>query len=337
MRPLLHPRLINGPFGDPVLLISFLFENRSILFDLGDISSLSSKDILKTSHVFVSHTHMDHFSGFDRLLRLFLGRNKTLYLYGPEGIIQNVEGKLAGYTWNLVDHYKNSFSLIIIEIHSDRSFSRSYFCQNRFSSDEPIIEKPIQSVLVEGPSWTITAAILDHGIPSLAFSIEERFHVNIRKDRIKDMGLEVGPWITAFKQSLYSGKDPDSVFQVIIHNHPDLGKTYILGKLSQEIASISPGQKITYITDTLYSPENIEKIIDLAKKSDYLFIESAFLEADRHIAGKKHHLTAWQAGTLAAMAQVSQFTTFHYSPRYKDQEELLMAEAQMAYDELICQ
>ena len=295
MRPLLHPRLINGPFGDPVLLISFLFENRSILFDLGDISSLSSKDILKTSHVFVSHTHMDHFSGFDRLLRLFLGRNTTLYLYGPEGIIQNVEGKLAGYTWNLVDHYKNSFSLIIIEIHSDRSFSRSYFCQNRFSSDEPIIEKPIQSVLVEGPSWTITAAIL------------------------------------------YSGKDPDSVFQVIIHNHPDLDKTYILGKLSQEIASISPGQKITYITDTLYSPENIEKIIDLAKKSDYIFIEKAFLEADRHIAGKKHHLTAWQAGTLAAMAQVSQFTTFHYSPRYKDQEELLMAEAQMAYDELICQ
>ena len=40
----------------------------------------------------------------------------------------------------------------------------------------------------------------------------------------------------------------------------------------------------------------------LAKDSDQLFIEAAFLEKDKDIARQKQHLTAWQAGTLAAGA-----------------------------------
>ena len=98
MRPSFLPRLVNRPFDDPGLFIPFLFEKRAILFDLGDIYSLSAKEILKTSHVFITHTHMDHFFGFDRLLRLFLGRDQHLFLYGPEGFLKNVEGKLAAYS-----------------------------------------------------------------------------------------------------------------------------------------------------------------------------------------------------------------------------------------------
>jgi ribonuclease Z len=79
------PRLVNNPFGDPGLYIPFLFEKRAMIFDLGDIVSLSPKELLKINHVFITHTHMDHFVGFERLLRLSLGREKDLYLYGPEG------------------------------------------------------------------------------------------------------------------------------------------------------------------------------------------------------------------------------------------------------------
>ncbi len=104
MKPLFHTSLINGPFDDPVLYVDFMFKKRALLFDLGDISKLSPRNLIRISHVFVTHTHMDHFIGFDYLIRLLLGRDQTLSLYGPPGIIESVQGRLSGYNWNLVEN-----------------------------------------------------------------------------------------------------------------------------------------------------------------------------------------------------------------------------------------
>src|SRR5215831_20726189 len=100
MRPLLHASLVNGRTGDPALYIETLFESRAILFDLGDIAALPPRKILRVSDVFVSHAHIDHFFGFDRLLRLLVGREKQVALYGPSGFIDHVHHKLQAYRWN---------------------------------------------------------------------------------------------------------------------------------------------------------------------------------------------------------------------------------------------
>ena len=85
MRPNVHCQLINGPFGDPVLYAEIMFEQRALLFDMGDIRALPARKLMRVSHAFVSHAHMDHFADFDHLLRLLLGRDKTVSLYGPAG------------------------------------------------------------------------------------------------------------------------------------------------------------------------------------------------------------------------------------------------------------
>lgn len=332
MRPSFHPRLVNGPFDDPALFIPFVFENRAILFDLGDIHALTPREILKISHVFVSHTHMDHFVGFDRLLRLMLGRDKALYLYGPRGFIRNVESKLAGYSWNLVENYTNRFSLKVTEVRRDCRLSRGYACRKKFIADEAIVSRPSDGALLEESTLTVSAVILDHRLPCLGFNLQERFHVNILKDRLGPLGLQVGPWLQAFKRALFSGQDPLSTFTL----NPEAGgnapgKAFVLKDLADQIAAISSGQKISYIADVLYSRENADKIIELADGSDHLFIEAAFLEEHRDIARAKYHLTARQAGAIAAASRVRRFNIFHFSPRYSDCPERLQQEADDAF------
>jgi ribonuclease Z len=330
MHPRFHPRLINGPFDDPGLYVPFPFENQAILFDLGDIHSLSPKDLLKISHVFVTHTHMDHFIGFDQLLRISLGREKILHLYGPRKFIQHVEGKLAAYAWNLVGNYKYRLALHLTEVHRDHLLTREYLCQNEFKPSRKAVKHPFKEILFEGPAFEVSAAILDHGIPCLGFAIQERFHININKDRVNALGLNTGAWLTEFKHALYDERDPES--EIEITTGQGQIQHFKLGELTRQIAMITPGQKISYIADAAYNPTNEGEIISLVKNSDHLFIEAAFSEVHRDIAEEKHHLTARQAGELAARAEARQFTVFHFSPRYLGQEHLLYREATEAFE-----
>jgi ribonuclease Z len=74
VRRLFEARLTNEAFGDPGIYVDFRDERRALLFDVGDIGALPPRMLMRLSHVFVTHTHMDHFAGFDRLLAFILGR-----------------------------------------------------------------------------------------------------------------------------------------------------------------------------------------------------------------------------------------------------------------------
>lgn len=137
MTPIFHPVLINAPFDDPGVFVDFLFSRRAILFDLGTLSNFSTRKLLRTSHVFVSHAHIDHFIGFDHLLRLCLGREKRLHLYGPPGFVAQVRHRLAAYSWNLVFSYDTDFTVIASEVHADGSgLSAEFHCQRRFAVED---------------------------------------------------------------------------------------------------------------------------------------------------------------------------------------------------------
>jgi ribonuclease Z len=88
MKPLFHHSLVNNFFGDPCLYVRLLRERCSLLFDLGDISALTPAQMNRITDVFVTHMHMDHFIGFDLLLRKSLRKESPLAIYGPPGIIQ---------------------------------------------------------------------------------------------------------------------------------------------------------------------------------------------------------------------------------------------------------
>jgi ribonuclease Z len=334
MPALFQPRLVNGPFDDPGLFIPFPYERRALLFDLGDLSPLPPRDLLKISQVFVTHTHMDHFVGFDQLLRCIIGREKDLDMFGPAGFIGNVEGKLAGYSWDLVDRFTHGLALHVTEVRADRLLRRSYRCGDGFAPAGDIVAQPFDTRLHTEPALEVRAAVLRHSIPCLGLALSERFHVNILPTGLKALGLTPGPWVAQFKRALYAGEDPQTEFR-IAGGPAGAGRAFVLGALAEDIARITPGQKIAYVTDVGDSPDTRAAVAALARDADHLFIEAAFLDSERDRAAATHHLTARQAGEVAALAGARRFTLFHFSPRYEGRAEELLHEAQASYQRIL--
>ena len=332
MKPLFHPSLVNGPFDDPGLYIDFLFEKRAILFDLGDLHALPARKILRVSQVFVSHTHMDHFIGFDQMIRVLLNREKQLQLFGPPGFIEQVEHRLASYTWNLVDAFTAEFSIVATEFDGEELRSARFRCRNRFVREGETGSPITDGILLDEETFRVRGAVLDHRIPCLAFTLEEKHHVNIMKNRLLERGYRVGPWLTELKTAVLRGDPDDGPFHVWWRDGGESSERIIpLGTLKEELLHIVAGQKISYITDAAPSEANARRIIELARASDYLFIEAMFLGRDEERAIEKHHLTARQAGFLAREAGAVRVIPFHLSPKYTGQGEELLREVEEAF------
>ncbi len=333
MKPTFHPQLLNDPLSDPGVYVEFLFGRRAILFDLGDVGALAARKILRVSDIFVSHTHMDHFVGFDQVLRICLGRRKRLRLFGPPGFIDQVEHKLAAYTWNLVHNYENDFTLDVTEVGPDMQASTASFeCRTAFERRDSGTRPIAGNGLLEEDAFRIDAVTLDHRIPCLAFALHEKQHVNVWKNRLTELGLPTGPWLQGLKTAIMSGKPDETRIRVWWRDAGKLHeRVFPLGELKAEIVRIVPGQKIVYVVDVIYHEENARRIVDLARDADVLFIEATFLHKDAKRAAEKYHLTAYQAGMLAHEAGVKRVVPFHFSPKYSNEPEQLRKEVEQAF------
>jgi ribonuclease Z len=332
MKSGIEPALINDPFGDPGLLVQFLLQKRALLFDLGDLSALSNGALLKVSHVFVSHTHIDHFIGFDRLLRSLFGREKTVTIFGPKNIIQNVAGKLAGFTWNLVDQYDESLTIEVVEVRESGLLKGTFRAIERFQLCDERQEPFVDGMIVDDPAFTLRTAILEHRVPCLGFALEEKPHVNIDKDKLELMKVEPGPWLNELKQSVLRDDSESTLIEVPFKESDGLRKENIpLGQLKNELVEIFPGQKIGYVVDTVFNDRNRKKIVKLVGSADVFFCESPFLADEEERGQARYHLTSRQAGILAREAGVKQLQVFHFSSRHKDCREQFYNEAQEAF------
>ena len=332
MKSYLRSMLVNDPFGDPGLLVQFLFQKRSLLFDLGDISPLSNGELLKVSHVFVSHTHIDHFIGFDRLLRTVFGREKTITFFGPENFIKNVEGKLTGFTWNLVDRYEESLTLKVVEVREGKLLKATFKAIDKFKRIDDQEVEFCNGIILDDPLFTVSAAVLEHRVPCLGFSLQEKLHVNINKDRLETMQIVKGSWLNELKESVLKGRSDSHAIDVPFKGNGKSGQEQLtLGELKKKLMDISPGQKIGYVVDTIYNERNKKKIIDLVRSADIFFCESPFL-ADEALRGQERfHLTSYQAGTLAREASAKQLRVFHFSRKHMLHRERFYEEAENAF------
>lgn len=332
MRPLFEPTLLNDAFGDPGLYVDFRDARRALLFDFGDLARLPPRKLLRLSHVFVSHTHMDHFAGFDQWLRVVLGRKERMVLTGGPGFVDRVEHKLAAYTWNVVHRYEVPLVIEAREVHPGAGGRRAEFSSRaRFERGGDAPWSPHDDVLLAEEHFRVRARFLDHDIPVLAFALEEGMHVNVWKNRLADLGLPTGPWLRAARHAILAGA-PDAT-PIAVHWNDHVGRhdeVRMLGALRGAFECV-PGTRIGYVTDTRCTDANLAALDGLLADVDVLFIESVFLHADLAHAERKNHLTARQAGEIARRVRAKAVVPFHFSPRYEGRSAELVAEVEAAW------
>src|SRR3569833_2169698 len=183
-----------------------------------------------------------------------------------------------------------------------------------FGDTEVIVERPIAGDEVTdettGAPIALPARRLSHRVETYGNRLEEPDGVTMLPDRLAAYGSG-GPLVGRLQRD-GRGTAPD-------------GRTVTLGDCSVP----RPGQKAAFIMDTRLC----DAIVPLAAGVDLLIMESTFLDADARLAEEYGHLTAAQAGRIAAEARVRRRVLTHFSERYTAEDESRFAEeAARAYD-----
>jgi len=246
MRPTLHPRLLNGRYGDPGVYLEALHLPNAVLLDCGDLSALSPRHLLRVGALAVSHAHMDHWAGFDRLLRLLIGREKRLPVVGPAGFAERLFHRLQAYTWNLADRIPADLVFDVTEVTRAAVWPRTRLRLHggfRPEALPPAPAEPDGAVLRLGP-LRLRAAVLDHGTPSLGFAVEEATHLNVWRTKLEERRLPVGPWLAALKSAVAANRPDDHPVPVFARSSEARGAPALpLGAL-RDLVEVTPGQRL---------------------------------------------------------------------------------------------
>jgi ribonuclease Z len=99
---------------------------------------------------------------------------------------------------------------------------------------------------------------------------------------------------------------------------PDVGRIQREGSLGgvslADVSEVRRGQRFAFVMDTRLC----DGVYALAEGCDMLVIESTFLDEDARLAADHGHLTAGQAGRVAADAGVRHLLLTHFSQRYTE-------------------
>lgn len=298
---------INSPFDDTAFFVRNLHKKDAFLLDCGRLGDITNSELSDVKDIFISHTHIDHFYGFDRVIRGLLRSEKPIRLYGPPGFTKNVEGKLAGYTWNLIKSYP--LTIEVYEIGYDN------ICKTIFSARDGF--NAVQCGYIEGDiyideGFVVQYCFFDHKTVSLGYRIKEPNYITINKEKLEGIGLKSGKWIGLLKEKLYNGDRDSDIFV------EEVNRYFPVAELERLIVEYQKPQDITYITDIAPTYENFDKAIKFAKNSHLLIIESMFMKSDFMHSIEKSHLNISLAKTIYEISESNFVKFFHFAPKYEN-------------------
>ncbi|UKB78902.1 MBL fold metallo-hydrolase [Chryseobacterium sp. MEBOG07] len=294
---------------DISILIKVPNSGKHYLCDCGEASLLTVKEVQSISAVFISHTHIDHFSNFDSIFRHQIGSGEKVVICGPKNIHQQVEARLKSYTWNLIA--ENAIEYEIREIVSKKEI-------NVYTLHPPHWNLELirtQDFLFEDEYINVDFAILDHKTDSIAYLFKEKDSVTFNEEA---SGFRKGKWISEMKTA-FEKNDVDKEIEIEQTMYKAADLFHLLTR--------NAGYKLGVIMDHAVDENNYKQIKNVFGGADLVYIETFYKDTDQEFAKINYHSFASASGKIMNECQVKEAIPIHFSRRYteSDQEEIEIA------------
>ncbi len=151
-----------------------------------------------------------------------------------------------------------------------------------------------------------------HTIEAYGFAVEWRLRARLDLKKLRNLGLEPGPWISELLTR---------------------GEAHYRGvKVKLEDVSSGPGlMRIVYTGDT----RPCRTVIDSARGARLLIHDSTFDSSLADEAAERGHSTSLDAARIASEAGVDVLVLTHISPRYRDYPKVLVEDAKRVFQKSI--
>ena len=257
-----------------------------ILFDCAEGTQrqmmFTSVSFMKISCILLSHFHGDHFLGLPGLVQtMYLNeREEPLDIYGPPKTVKRITALLG------LGHFHPSFEIRVHDV-----------------GDGQVIDKG---------AYTITSCWAKHGVPNMAFAIEEKDRPGrFDKPTALALGIPEGPLFGKLQRG-----------ETVEHNGKTFTPEMVLGPSR-------PGRKIVYSGDT--AP--CDAVVELSKGADVLIHDSTGASELKEKMDEYGHSTPAGAAEIAKKAGVKHLFLTHISPRYRNDDlPMLEAEAREVFE-----
>ena len=230
---------------------------------------MRSVGLARIGTILLTHLHGDHYLGLPGLLKTLslTGREEPLQLFGPEGLYE-----------------------LLREV--ERIVGRPRF--------PFLVEEARPGTVLETPDYLLRTARTEHGLPGLAWCLEERSRLGLfHPERAVELGVKAGPDFGRLQRG-----------ETIVTAD---GRTI---RPDEVVDEARPGRKVVITGDT----RPTEAIVELASKASVLVHDSTFGESEKERALETGHSTAREAAEVARSAGVGTLVLTHLSSRHSWKE-----------------
>lgn len=322
----LHATILGQPGGDNALFVSVNRGQRihRLLLDCGEVglAALPPTDVRGLDHLLLSHLHMDHIGGFDSLFRQLFSRGADwpVHVWGPPETARIIHHRLRGFMWNLTERLDGTW--LVHDVGPGKIATTRFEAAEGFAVAHPVGEAPRNGPIIATDDYTVEALELDHGTPCLGYLLREPPRRNVDPERLAALGLPPGPWLRAVREP-----QPGEPATIDV-----AGAQRSLAELRAALLTEAPGASLAYLTDFRLDASELARLAEALRGVETLVCEAQYRAADAALAARACHLTAEQAGALAAACGAGELVLIHVSERYGRAElPALLAEAQAVF------